>query len=176
MTIIYANVGKTGNLAQSLLLYIQKTRFCRKSPSRFFHNPRSDRAMPKIRLSANSANFCIFAENEIARDPFLCILPAAGERISCGDSCVRPDGEAPAAAQLGISLCAGWSARCEQARAMSSLGLNGERSFLTGICRVTASPILTVRNSGQSPVSFSVSMRIRSVPRPSFLLLLHTKI
>ncbi len=60
--IIFVNVGKTGNLAQSLLLYIQKTRFYRKFASRFFHNSPNGRAIREMRLSANSVNFCIFAE------------------------------------------------------------------------------------------------------------------
>jgi len=62
MSRIYANVGKPGNLARSLLLYIQKTCFCRKFASRFHHNSRSLKAVRKTGLSANSVNFCKFAE------------------------------------------------------------------------------------------------------------------
>ena len=59
----FENVGRMGNLAQSLLLYIQKTRFCRKSASRFLHNSQNPNAIPKTPLSANSVNFCKIAEN-----------------------------------------------------------------------------------------------------------------
>ena len=64
MTNIYANVGKMGNLARSLLLYIANTRFYRKFASRFFHNSLDPKQIPKTRLSANSVNFCIFAETK----------------------------------------------------------------------------------------------------------------
>ncbi len=62
MMIIFVNVGKTSNLARSLLLYIQKNRFCRKFASRFLHNSPNGRAIREMRLSANSVNFCKFAE------------------------------------------------------------------------------------------------------------------
>ncbi len=60
--IIFANVGKPGNMARFMLLYIQKTCFCRKSASRFFHNSRNPKYIPKTGLSANSVNFCKFPE------------------------------------------------------------------------------------------------------------------
>ena len=60
--IIFANVGKRGNLAQSLLSYIQKNRFYRKFASRFHHNSRNPKAIRETRLSGNSVNFCKFAE------------------------------------------------------------------------------------------------------------------
>ncbi len=68
--IIFVNVGKTSNLAQSLLLYIQKNRFYRKFASRFFHNSQDPKAIPETTLSANSVNFCKFAENPYTKlDP-----------------------------------------------------------------------------------------------------------
>ena len=81
MIIILANVGKGGNLAQYLLLYIAYTRFCRKSASRFFAIVLHSN---NLRLSLNSAfsvNFCNFAENRAARNRFLSLLLGAAEPI-----------------------------------------------------------------------------------------------
>ena len=59
----FTNVGKPSNLAQSLLLYIGYTCFCRKSASRFFPIILQSKTLFTSRVSANSANFCKFAEN-----------------------------------------------------------------------------------------------------------------
>ncbi len=59
----YGKVRKMGDMARFMLLYIQKTCFYRKSASRFLHNSLNPKAIHRTRLSANSVNFCKFAEN-----------------------------------------------------------------------------------------------------------------
>ena len=79
--IAYIHVGKTTNLAQSLLLYTI-TCFCRKTASHFIDIILNSRRLQLFIVSANSVNFCKIAENRIAQNPFLSPFLAAAKRFS----------------------------------------------------------------------------------------------
>ncbi len=58
----YKNIGKLGNMAQSLLLYTKSIRFCRKSASRLFPIILQSKRIRLSWVSAFSVNFCKFTE------------------------------------------------------------------------------------------------------------------